>query len=394
MLQGRWRHVATLLLALGLANAKAADLIVEKKTYVLPSFTMESGRTLRGVRIGYETYGTLNAAKDNAIFIPHMFLGTSHAAGKYRAEDAEPGYWDGIIGPGKAIDTNRYFVVSADTIANTNARDPTVVTTGPLSVDPATGKPYGSTFPALTLRDSVRAHKALLDSLGVKRLQAAGGWSMGALQAYEWAASYPETVARVIAVGGSAQSTGTVIGWMNSWVQALVLDPKWKGGDYAPGQEPLAGLSAAIQGQLMAVAHHAWIDAAFGRQWADKTKDPRVDPAAHYLWETQQAGIGGYFAGIVDANSYVVTVRAIQNFTVGGADTLESGLAKVRAPTLVIGVPTDVLVAESALRRDVEVLQRAGVRARYVALDGAMGHLEGRYGIARAADVIRAFLGE
>jgi len=261
-------------------------------------------------------------------------------------------------------------------------------------VDPATSKAYGPTFPTLTLRDSVRAHKALLDSLGVKRLQAVGGWSMGALQAYEWAASYPDTVARVIAFGGSARSTGSTIGWMNSWVQALMLDPKWNGGAYAAGQEPAAGLSAALQGQLMAVAHHAWIDAAFGRQWADKAKDPRADPASRYLWETQQAGIGGYFAGIVDANSYVLAIRAIQNFTVGGADTLEAGLAKVRAPTLVIGVPTDVLVAESALKRDVDVLQRAGVRARYVALEGAMGHLEGRYGIARVADAIRTFLGE
>ena len=152
MLRGLWRHVVPLLLASAFANAGAADLMVEKKTHVLTRFTTDGGRTLRDVRIGYETYGTLNAAKDNAIFIPHMFLGTSHAAGKYRAEDAEPGYWDSIIGPGKAIDTNRYFVVSADTIANTNARDPTVVTTGPLTVDPATGKAYGPTFPALTLR--------------------------------------------------------------------------------------------------------------------------------------------------------------------------------------------------------------------------------------------------
>ena len=118
--------------------------MVEKKTHVLTRFTTDGGRTLRDVRIGYETYGTLNAAKDNAIFIPHMFLGTSHAAGKYRAEDAEPGYWDSIIGPGKAIDTNRYFVVSADTIANTNARDPTVVTTGPRSPStPPPARPTG-----------------------------------------------------------------------------------------------------------------------------------------------------------------------------------------------------------------------------------------------------------
>lgn len=141
------------------------------------------------MKVGYETYGRLSAAKDNAIFIPHMFLGTSHAAGKYAPDDPAPGYWDAIIGPGRPIDTDKYFVVSADALANTNARDQHVVTTGPASIDPATGRPYGTSFPMIALRDSVNLHKALLDHLGVRKLQAVAGWSMGAMQAFDWAAA-------------------------------------------------------------------------------------------------------------------------------------------------------------------------------------------------------------
>lgn len=389
------RRLLVLLLLICLTPwATAEGMLVEKKTFSLPRFTTAGGTTLEGVRIGYETYGTLNAARDNAIFIPHMFLGTSHAAGKYRNDDAEPGYWDAIIGPGKPVDTNRWFVVSADTLANTNARDPSVITTGPLSTDPRTGRAYGRAFPQVSLSDSVRVHRALLDSLGVRRLHAVAGWSMGALQSYQWAAAYPEFVGRVIAVGGAAQTSGTAIGWLNAWSRPIVIDPKWKDGAYSPGQEPVDGLDAAIQIQLMTVAHEDWINAAFGRRWADEKKDPARDSAAIFAWEAQQAGIGRYFAGLVDANSYLMAVKAIQTFTVGDAESYEKGMGRVRAPALVIGVPTDMLVTESALRKDVETLQKNGVRARYVPLPGAMGHLEGRFGISRAGEAIRAFLDE
>src|SRR5215471_14512748 len=155
----------------------AYDGIVEKKTFTLPSYTTVGGKTIKNVRVGYETYGALNAAGDNAIFIPHFYSGTSHAAGKYAASDAAPGYWDAIIGSGKPIDTDRYFVVSADALVNINTKDPRVVTTGPATIDPDTGKPYGMKFPVVSFRDSVRVHKALVDSLGVKKLYAVAGAS-------------------------------------------------------------------------------------------------------------------------------------------------------------------------------------------------------------------------
>ncbi|MGA0735157.1 MAG: homoserine acetyltransferase, partial [Steroidobacteraceae bacterium] len=183
--------LATLAITLFSATATSAPAalpLVEKQVFELPNYVTVAGEPIPDVQLGYETYGKLNERGDNAIFIAHFYSGNSHAAGKYKDSDPFPGYWDAIIGPGKAIDTDKYFVVSADTFANLSATDPNVITTGPSSIDPKTGKRYGMRFPIVSLRDSVRAHKALLDQLGVKRLVAVGGASGGAIQAMEWAA--------------------------------------------------------------------------------------------------------------------------------------------------------------------------------------------------------------
>src|SRR5262245_21898197 len=165
------RLVATLsvLLLLALAPAEAQDLITKKQTFELASFTTQSGRTLKNVKVGWESYGTLNADKSNAILICHFFSGNSHAAGKYAEAEKVAGYWDSIIGPGKAIDTNKYFVLSFHTLVNLTVSAPTV-TTGPASIDPDTGKPYGLTFPAVSIRDFIEVQKKLVDSLGIKKL--------------------------------------------------------------------------------------------------------------------------------------------------------------------------------------------------------------------------------
>ncbi len=153
------------LLALCLLPAQAQELITKKQVFELPSFTTQSGRTLKNVKVGWESYGTLNADKSNAILICHFFSGNSHAAGKYNEAEKVPGYWDPIIGPGKAIDTSKYFVFSSDTLTNLNAVAPTV-TTGPATIDPDTGKPYGMNFPIVSIRDFVEVQKKLVESLG------------------------------------------------------------------------------------------------------------------------------------------------------------------------------------------------------------------------------------
>jgi homoserine O-acetyltransferase len=156
------------------SRAQSTDLIIEKKTFELPSYTTVAGETIRSVKIGWEAAGTLNADKSNAILITHYFSGTSHAFGKYATSDKAAGYWDAIIGQGKAIDTNKYYVLSSDTLVNLNAKMPNVVTTGPASINPDTGKPYGLSFPVVSIKDFVRVQKALIDSLGIKKLKAHG----------------------------------------------------------------------------------------------------------------------------------------------------------------------------------------------------------------------------
>ena len=240
------------------AEARAAGHPRRKKLFELPSFTTMGGAVLRQVRVGWESYGTLNEARDNAILVTHFFSANSHAAGKYRPDDAEPGYWNAIIGPGKPLDTNRYCIISSDTLVNLNAKDPNTITTGPATIDPGTGKPYGMSFPIVTIRDFVNVQKALLDHLGIASLQAVVGASMGALQALEWASAYPDRVQRVVAVIGGAEENAFLIGWLQLWAAPIRLDPHWNQGDYYGRVEPTRGLIEALKmvtaaGEPMAV---------------------------------------------------------------------------------------------------------------------------------------------
>jgi homoserine O-acetyltransferase/O-succinyltransferase len=214
------------------AKAQTAPLIVEKRTFEMPSLKTLGGQTIKAVKVGWQSAGTLNADKSNAILITHFFSGNSHAFGKYKAEDAAAGYWDGLIGPGKAIDTNRFFVLSSDTLVNLNTGMPSVVTTGPASVNPDTGKPYGMSFPVVGIGDFVNVQKALVESLGITKLHTVMGASMGGLQAYDWAARYPQMVDRIIPVISAAEASPWLIAWLDAWGSPIKLDPKWNNGDY------------------------------------------------------------------------------------------------------------------------------------------------------------------
>ena len=175
------RLAVALAAGLAAAAAYAYDGIVKKEVFTLPSYTTVGGKTIKNVRIGYETYGTLNAAKDNVIVVSHFFTGTSHAAGRYTPEDKTPGYWDSLIGAGRPIDTDRFFVIATDALVNLNTKDKNVTTTGPATINPDTGKPWGLAFPVVGMRDFINVQKALLDSLGIKKIYAAVGASGGAI---------------------------------------------------------------------------------------------------------------------------------------------------------------------------------------------------------------------
>lgn len=388
-----------LLLVAGLALAAPAlalDAIVEKKVFEMPSYTTVGGGTIKNVRIGWESYGTLNAAKDNVILITHFFSGNSHAAGRYTADDTARGYWDAIVGPGKPLDTDKYFIVSSDTLVNLGAKDPTVVTTGPASIDPDTGKPYGMRFPVVTIRDFVNVQKALLDSLGVRSLHAVMGASMGSLQAFEWAAAHPEMVKRVIPVIGGAEADPFLIGWLNAWAAPIRLDPNWRNGDYYGQAEPNRGLAEALKLVTLQAQYWEWADAAFGRKWAEEGRDPRAAMDNRYLVEAALDKAGAARAATSDANHFLYLVKANQTFVTGNGSSLEEGLKRIKAPVLLIPSREDIVFfLDRHMGRLKDTLAANGVTVRYTdAITGTRGHLDGVVNITAAGDAIAAFLAE
>lgn len=370
-------------------------MLVAKKIFELPELTTLSGKTIANVRIGWESYGTLNADRSNAILVCHFFSGTSHAAGRYQESDPLPGYWDAIIGPGKAVDTDKYFVFSSDTLVNVNARDPMVTTTGPASIDPATGKPYGLSFPLVTIGDFVSVQKALVDHLGIRKLHAVMGPSMGGLQTYEWAASYPDRMERIIPVIAAAAPSAWLIAWLNIWAAPIRLDPDWNGGDYYGRAAPLAGLAEAIKIIGLQANHFEWVDATYGAGFARGDLDPRAALDNKFAVEAAFEAAGAARAALSDANHLLYLVKANQTFVPGsgaGAKTAAEGLQRIKAPALVLYAPTDQVFAASAVKATIQALAGNGLPVESGEIAGPFGHLNGLYAIAPHGQRIADFL--
>ncbi|MCX7154870.1 MAG: homoserine O-acetyltransferase [Rhodocyclales bacterium] len=376
---------AVLLAVCGVSHAY--DKPVEKKVFSMPSYVTVGGKTIQQVAVGYETYGTLNAAGDNVVFVAHFYSGTSHAAGKYKESDAAPGYWNSIIGPGKPIDTEKYFVVSADTLSNLNTKDPNVTTTGPSSINPATGKHYGLSFPVVSMRDSVRVHKALLDSLGVKKLQAAMGASGGSIQAMEWATVYPDFVERVIHVIGPGFSvTPWVIGLLDVWVMPIKLDPKWNNGDYYGKGEPLDGIAQALKLVTLTARHWGWAEKTFGYKLADENKKPGDELGNQFLIESTLQKAGMARASTTDANNKIYMAKANQLFNV------ESEIGKIKARILFVPASSDLVFPPEFAQKAAEKFRAQGGKAEVFVIEGDGGHLDGVLNVAKAGEAIRGFM--
>jgi homoserine O-acetyltransferase len=381
------RFALALLAALALADSALAQLLTEKKFFTLPQYTTAGGKTIKNVRVGYETYGKLNAAGNNAIFVPHFFSGNSHAAGRYKADEKAAGYWDAIIGPGKAIDTDKYFVVSADTLVNLNVKSSMTGTSGPATVNPDTGKPYGSTFPVVSIRDFVRVHKALLDSLGVKKLAAAAGASMGSLQAMQWAAEYPDYVERVVhVIGPGLDIHPYVLELANVWAGPIKLDPNWKGGDYYGGAEPTQGLAQALMVVSFTTLHFGWAEKVHGYKWAAEGKNPGDAMGNLFAIEDSLEKSGQARAGSSDAGHFVWLVKANQLYN------LEKEQARIKAKVLFLPAKTDLVFPPELSRRWADKLRAQGNVVEFYEIDGTSGHLDGIFSIGKVADQIKAFL--
>ncbi|HNV68273.1 MAG TPA: homoserine O-acetyltransferase [Candidatus Ozemobacteraceae bacterium] len=369
-------------------------MIVEKKRFDIPRFPFECNGETIPVAFGYETYGTLNAARDNVVLVCHYFTGQSHAAGKYKPEDAVAGWWDELIGPGKVIDTDQLFVICCDTFCNINANNPAVITTGPATIDPNTGKPYGMRFPITTLKDMVRSQKMLLDHLGITHLRLIIGPSMGGLQAFLWGKLYPDFMEKIVAV----VSTPMVRPWTlmvpnQLGIDAIRLDPRWQNGEYYGGQPPHDGLLLAFKILLISTRTDSWADRNFGRNLADPTGQsiphPRHSMAGKYLVETEIEKIVLGRMQFFDANSYLYIAKANALYDLRDeGETFEQAMQKIKARTLMIIDDSDLLFT-----RDQAELARAHLPdAQCVYYNSLNGHLSCLFDIHLFKEELQSFV--
>ncbi|GEN29069.1 homoserine O-acetyltransferase [Halovibrio variabilis] len=386
---------ATLCSGLGLLLAShlwAWDGVVEKQTFAIDSFTTQGGETIPDVTVGWEAYGELNDARDNVILITHFFSGTSHAAGRYDPDDELAGYWNAIIGPGKPLDTDEYYIISSDTLVNLNAFDPNVTTTGPASINPDTGEPWGMDFPVVTIRDFVEVQRELLESQGIESLHAVMGASMGALQAIEWASAYPDWVERLIPVIGSGVANPWLLATLSAWAAPIRLDANWNEGNYYDGEPPTDGLKEALKLVTLNANHWQWANDTFNRDWADEDRDPAKDINARYAIEQTLDDIAAARAEVSDANHFLYLVQANQTFMAGHGDSLEAGLAAIEAPTLMLYSEKDLIFPPEGVRRTAELIEADSTDVTLETLEGNRGHLDGVLSIDQASDTLREFL--
>ncbi|MAD75766.1 MAG: homoserine acetyltransferase [Rheinheimera sp.] len=379
-----------LLLGLLLTGCNSQAMLVEKQAFEIANFKTENGALISPAKVGWEAYGKLNADKSNVILITHFFSGSSHAAGKYKETDAAPGYWDAIIGPGKAIDTDKYYVISVDTLVNANVFDPTVITTGPATVNPATGKPYGLSFPVVTIGDFVEVQKALLDNLGINKLHAVIGGSMGSFQAIEWATRYPDRVERLIPVIGTAYIDAWAAVRLERWAYPIKQDPAWRGGDYYQHGQPEQGLTTALAYIIQDAVYPTGFNMRYPAPYTDKA--PHQDILASFSAWDQLMAHANLRAKMQDANHILYLIRASQLYRAGMGENWQQALSRVTAKTLFLPASGDQLLLPTMAKTSAEAMTAAGKTVEYAEIPGIWGHLDGVVGIAAVADNIRTFL--
>jgi homoserine O-acetyltransferase/O-succinyltransferase len=360
-------------------------MIVEAHTARFESIALDSGATLAPVDVAYETYGTLNEKKTNAILILHAFSGDAHAAG-ISPESGKPGWWDNSIGPGKAFDTNRYFMICSNVLGGCRGA------TGPASVNPATGCPYAMTFPVITIGDMVRLQKMLVDSLGIERLLSVAGGSMGGMQALEWALAYPDAVVSAIPIAATARHSAQQIAFNEVGRQAIMADPDWNAGDYYASKPPARGLAVArMVGHITYMSDDSMRE-KFGRRLRGKENfgfgfdvDFEVESYLRYR--------GSEFVNRFDANSYLYITKAMDYFDLtNGRSTLAAAFEPVTARFLVISFTSDWLYPSYQSQETVRALRKRNCDVAYVELESNYGHDAFLVDVAEQSALIRGFL--
>ncbi|WP_288558807.1 homoserine O-acetyltransferase [uncultured Victivallis sp.] len=348
----------------------AEVLIVKPQNFQLPEpLQLDCGRSLKQVNIRYETVGELAPGGSNAVLITHALSGDAHVCGRHTPADQKPGWWDDMIGPGKMIDTNRYFVVCSNVLGSCAG------STGPRSVNPDTGNPYNLDFPVITIRDMVRAQKYLMEHLKIKKFLSVVGGSMGGMQAMEWAINYPDLVDSVIPIATTSQLSSQSIAF--NWVgrEAIKYDPNWNNGNYSADHVPDRGLAAARMLAHITYLSEESMNRKFGRELQDADSysfNFRRDFAVESYLEHQ----GRRFVERFDANSYFYITRAMDYFDLAaraGGD-LAKAFEPVKAAVLVVSFSSDWLFPTSESRKIVNALLKNRCNVSFCEIESGYGH--------------------
>jgi homoserine O-acetyltransferase/O-succinyltransferase len=368
---------------------------------------LDCGQELHPVRVAYETYGTLSPRRDNVILVCHALSGDAHAAGSAKTPPAEStrdgfgatdrdgtagkglGWWDGMIGPGKAFDTDRFFVVATNLLGGCRG------TTGPSSVNPSTGKPYGADFPVITVADMVRTERAFLDELGIERLAAVAGGSLGGMQALEWAVLFPDQVDAIVPIASTHALHPQGVAWNAIARESIMRDPAWQGGQYyGTGAAPEAGMGVArMVGHVTYLSAQALED-KFGRRLQAGDEVSYELTGAEFQVESYLRHQADSFVKRFDANTYLYMSRALTYFDLarqhGGS--LAQALAGVAARTLLIAFSSDWLYPPVASREIADALRAMGKPVEFEVIDAPYGHDCFLLEEARQTPIIRKFL--
>jgi homoserine O-acetyltransferase/O-succinyltransferase len=369
---------------------------------------LDCGCELHPIRIAYETYGQLSPARDNVLLVCHALSGDAHAAGSsvapdststrdgFAAEDRDGasgqglGWWDGMIGPGKAFDTNRFYVVSTNLLGGCRG------TTGPSSIDPLSGEPYGADFPVFTVADLVRVQRAFLDALGISRLAAVAGGSLGGMQALEWAISYPDQIDAIVVIASTHALQPQGLAWNAIARESIMRDPAWQGGQfYGTGAIPAAGMGVArMVGHVTYLSGPALSD-KFGRRLQDGDDISYTITEPEFEVESYLRHQADRFVRRFDANTYLYLSRALTYFDLArthGDGSLEQALKGIAARTLLIAFSSDWLYPPAGSADIRDALQRLGKPSELHVIDAPYGHDCFLLEEARQTPIIRQFL--
>lgn len=366
--------------------------LVEKKFFTFSEppneMLLENGDKLGPVTIAYETCGKLNADKSNVIFVLHALSGDSHVAGYYQEDDPKPGWWDIMVGPGKGIDTDKYFVICSNILGGC------LGSTGPSSINPKTDKPYGLDFPFVTIGDMVQAQKKLIDHLGITKILSLIGGSIGGMQVLEWCARYPEMALSAIPLATTARHSALAIAFNEVARQAIMADPHWSSGNYYAGEKPDLGLAVArMIGHITYLSDES-MRLKFGRRLQEK-KDFSFNFDADFQVESYLRYQGTKFVERFDANSFLYITKASDYFALDdqhGSGSLVEAFSKAGGKFLVVSFTSDWLYPTYQSKALVQAMKKNGLDVSFCEIEAEWGHDAFLLPNERLAAMVKGFL--